>query len=108
MVLKIHGVQRGETKPQGLKMYEEAYPGEPVPESGAITAQGRVLACKAVLVEMGIPSGRMVATAAIGDIREVQFLACATIHEATTTTDMDPSSATAAESAVEGGAVAHV
>ena len=45
-----------------------------------------------VLVEMGIPSGRMIATAAIGNIREVQFLACAA----------------AAEPAVEGGAVAHV
>ena len=50
VMLKIHGVQKGETKPKGLMMYGEAYPGEPVPESGAITAQGRVLACKAVLV----------------------------------------------------------
>jgi len=89
VVLKIHGEQKGKTKKKGLKMYGEAYPDEPVPECGAITAQGRVLACMAVLVEMGIPSGRMVATAAIGNHREVQFLACATIHEATTTTDMD-------------------
>jgi len=92
VMLKIHGVQKGETKSKGLMMYREAYPGEPVPESRAITAQGRVLACKAVLVEMGIPSGRMIATAAIGNIREVQFIACIA----------------AAEPAVEGGAVAHV
>lgn len=92
VMLKIHGVQKGETKPKGLMMYREAYPGEPVPESRAITAQGRVLACKAVLVEMGIRSGRIIATAAIGNIREVQFIACTA----------------AAEPAVEGGAVAHV
>lgn len=73
--LRINGIQKGETGKSGLRKFTEWYPLEELPEGGAATAQGRVLACKQALSEMGIAAERMVATAEIGEIRQVQFIA---------------------------------
>lgn len=72
--MKIHGIQKGETKTKGARMFTEAYPDEAVPANRAITAQGRVLATKNTLIELGIEPSRLVATAEIGDTRLVQFI----------------------------------
>jgi len=75
VMLKINGVQKGATGQKGVQRFEETYPNEVRPLKRAFTAQGRVLACKNVLIEMGVDARRMITTSEIGAIRQVQFIA---------------------------------
>ena len=87
--LVVHGVQKGETKGRrATLLFDESYPDETVIAVAQtsrlsalvhyekpITAQGRALACRDVLLEMGLAPSRLMASAEIGSIRVVKFIA---------------------------------
>jgi len=79
--LKIHGVQKGETGYEGVQRFKSTFPRlylsrQALSKKGkAYTAQGRVMACKDLLVELGVDVSRMMTSADIGDARQVQFIA---------------------------------
>jgi len=70
--LRLHGVQKGKSSAHTDAAFNADF--STIPWEPATAALGRVLACKQVLVDLGIKGTRLTVSAKIDTLREVTFI----------------------------------